>query len=226
LVERLHRRLLDVIKDEFDRRGRADINSVQALLLYNIGDKELTAGELRTRGYYLGSNVSYNLKKLVELGFLDHQRSRVDRRSVRIRLTPQGQEIRRIVDALYQKHVKTVEQVGGISNEEFATLNKSLHRLERFWTDQILYRQLETTPLLDLSGAPRRQSVAVGPCAVRTRPGSFGTYWRRTCASVAQYVAYPLTTNLPSVSSWTIAEFNIASSRTSARATVVPFMTR
>jgi DNA-binding MarR family transcriptional regulator len=138
LVERLHRRLLDVIKDEFDRRGRADINSVQALLLYNIGDKELTAGELRTRGYYLGSNVSYNLKKLVELGFLDHQRSRVDRRSVR--LTAQGQEIRRIVDALYQKHVKTVEQVGGISNEEFATLNKSLHRLERFWTDQILYR--------------------------------------------------------------------------------------
>ena len=140
LVERLHRRLLDVIKDEFDRRGRSDINSVQALLLYNIGDKELTAGELRTRGYYLGSNVSYNLKKLVELGFLDHQRSRVDRRSVRIRLTPQGQEIRRIVDALYHKHVKTVEQVGGISSEEFATLNKSLHRLERFWTDQILYR--------------------------------------------------------------------------------------
>ena len=85
LVERLHRRLLDVIKDEFDRRGRSDINSVQALLLYNIGDKELTAGELRTRGYYLGSNVSYNLKKLVEMGFLDHQRSRVDRRSVRIR---------------------------------------------------------------------------------------------------------------------------------------------
>jgi DNA-binding MarR family transcriptional regulator len=140
LVERLHRRLLDVIKDEFDRRGRSDINSVQALLLYNIGDKELTAGELRTRGYYLGSNVSYNLKKLVEMGFLDHQRSRVDRRSVRIRLTPQGQEVRRIVESLYDKHVKTVEQVGGISTEEFATLNKSLHRLERFWTDQILYR--------------------------------------------------------------------------------------
>ena len=140
MVERLHRRLLDVIKDEFDRRGRSDVNAVQSLLLYNIGDKELTAGELRTRGYYLGSNVSYNLKKLVELGFLDHQRSRVDRRSVRIRLTAQGQEIRRIVEALYQKHVKTVEQVGGISNDEFATLNKSLHRLERFWTDQILYR--------------------------------------------------------------------------------------
>src|SRR6202161_2311832 len=140
LVERLHRRLLYVIYDELDRSGRADINSVQALLLYNIGDKDLTAGELRTRGYYLGSNVSYNLKKLVELGFLDHQRSRVDRRSVRIRLTTQGQEIRRIVDALYQEHVKTVEQVGGISNEEIATLNKSLPRRERFWTAQILYR--------------------------------------------------------------------------------------
>ena len=101
LVERLHRRLLDVIKDEFDRRSRADINSVQALLLYNIGEKELTAGELRTRGYYLGSNVSYNLKKLVEMGFLDHQRSRVDRRSVRIKLTDKGREVRNIVDALY-----------------------------------------------------------------------------------------------------------------------------
>jgi DNA-binding MarR family transcriptional regulator len=140
LVERLHRRLLDVIKDEFDRRSRGDINAVQALLLYNIGEKELTAGELRTRGYYLGSNVSYNLKKLVETGFLDHQRSRIDRRSVRIRLTDKGREVRDIVESLYQKHVRTVEQVGGINSDEFATLNKSLHRLERFWTDQILYR--------------------------------------------------------------------------------------
>ena len=140
LVERLHRRLLDVIKDEFDRRSRADINAVQALLLFNIGEKELTAGELRTRGYYLGSNVSYNLKKLVEMGFLDHQRSRVDRRSVRIKLTERGREVRDVVEALYQKHVRTVEQVGGISADEFTTLNKSLHRLERFWTDQILYR--------------------------------------------------------------------------------------
>jgi DNA-binding MarR family transcriptional regulator len=140
LVERLHRLLLDVIKDEFDRLGGADLNSVQALLLYNIGESELTAGELKTRGYYLGSNVSYNLKKLVEMGFLDHQRSRVDRRSVRIKLTDKGREVRDIVEALYQKHVRTVEQVGGINADEFTTLNKSLHRLERFWTDQILYR--------------------------------------------------------------------------------------
>src|SRR6186713_1361020 len=88
LVERLHRLLIDVIKDEFERLGRSDVNSVQALLLFNIGDAELTAGELRTRGYYLGSNVSYNLKKLVELGFLFQERSRTDRRSVRIKLTP------------------------------------------------------------------------------------------------------------------------------------------
>ena len=140
LVERLHRRLLDVIKDEFDRRNRAEINAVQALLLYNIGEKDLTAGELRTRGYYLGSNVSYNLKKLVEMGYLDHQRSRIDRRSVRIKLTDKGREVRDIVDALYQKHVASVAQVGGIGGEEFAALNKSLQRLERFWTDQILYR--------------------------------------------------------------------------------------
>ena len=140
LVERLHRRLLDVIKDEFDRRGRSDINSVQALLLYNIGDAELTAGELRTRGYYLGSNVSYNLKKLVEMGFLHHQRSRMDRRSVRISLTERGREIHDIVDQLYAKHVRTIEQVGGVSADDFKTLNVALVRLERFWTDQIRFR--------------------------------------------------------------------------------------
>lgn len=140
LVERLHRRLLDVIKDEFDRRGRSDINSVQALLLYNIGDAELTAGELRTRGYYLGSNVSYNLKKMVEMGYLHHQRSRMDRRSVRISLTDKGREVHDIVDQLYAKHVRTIEQVGGVNAEDFKTLNVALVRLERFWTDQIRFR--------------------------------------------------------------------------------------
>jgi DNA-binding MarR family transcriptional regulator len=140
LVERLHRRLLDVIKDEFDRRGRSDINSVQALLLYNIGGKELTAGELRTRGYYLGSNVSYNVKKLVEMGYLHHARSRVDRRSVRISLTEKGKNVHATVAGLYEKHVLTVEQIGGISGDDFQRLNTALTRLERFWTDQIRYR--------------------------------------------------------------------------------------
>ena len=140
LVERLHRRLLDVIKDEFDRKGRTEINSVQALLLYNIGDKELTAGELRTRGYYLGSNVSYNVKKLVEMGYLHHARSRVDRRAVRISLTPKGKQIHEAVSAIYEKHVTTVEQIGGIPAEDFERVNNALGRLERFWTDQIRYK--------------------------------------------------------------------------------------
>ncbi|WP_075214562.1 transcriptional regulator LdtR [Mongoliimonas terrestris] len=140
LVERLHRRLLDVIKDEFDRAGRTDVNAVQALLLFNIGDSELTAGELRTRGYYLGSNVSYNLKKLVEMGYIHHQRSRMDRRSVRVRLTEKGQEVADIVSKLYARHINSIETVGGINKDDFRTLNKSLQRLERFWTDQILYR--------------------------------------------------------------------------------------
>ena len=140
LVERLHRRLLDVIKDEFDRMGRSDVNSVQALLLFNIGDAELTAGELRTRGYYLGSNVSYNLKKLVDMGFIHHRRSRTDRRSVRVSLTDKGLDVARKVAALYERHMLSVEQVGEIGPDDFKVLNRSLRRLERFWTDQILYR--------------------------------------------------------------------------------------
>src|ERR1044072_4175679 len=118
LIERLHRLLLDVIKDEFERLGRSDVNSVQALLLYNIGDAELTAGELTSRGLYLGSNVSYNLKKLVDAGYIHHQRSSTDRRSVRVRLTEKGQEVCKVVGGLYQRQLRSLQQAGGIGAED------------------------------------------------------------------------------------------------------------
>jgi DNA-binding MarR family transcriptional regulator len=100
----------------------------------------LTAGELTSRGYYLGSNVSYNLKKLVDAGYIDHQRSTVDRRSVRVKLTDKGQEICKLVNTLYQRQLKSLEQVGGIGSDDLEVLNKALIRLERFWTDQIRYQ--------------------------------------------------------------------------------------
>ncbi len=140
LIERLHRRLLDVIKDDFERSGEPEVNPVQALLLFNIADSELTAGELKTRGHYQGSNVSYNLKKLVEAGYVNHDRSNADKRSVRVKLTPKGQAIRERIDALYNRQLQAVEEVVGLTVDEFDRLNKSLTRLERFWTDQILYR--------------------------------------------------------------------------------------
>src|SRR5262249_134851 len=140
LIERLHRLLLDVIKDEFERYGRSDVNSVQALLLYNIGDAELTAGELTSRGYYLGSNVSYNLKKLVESGYINHQRSHTDRRSGGGRLPREGPEGWGVVKAPYRRQPTRLQQVGGIESSDLETLNKSLIRLERFWTDQIRYQ--------------------------------------------------------------------------------------
>ncbi len=140
LVERLHRQLLDVIKDELERVSQPDVNSVQALLLFNIGEQELTAGELRTRGHYLGSNVSYNLKKLVEGGYINHVRSESDRRSVRVSLTEKGKDIRKIVASLFDRHVHLVEPAGGLQVSEFANLNKALQRLERFWMDQVRYR--------------------------------------------------------------------------------------
>src|SRR5262245_61851697 len=132
-VERLHRRLLDLIKDEFDRMGWDDINPVQALLMFNIGDAEMTAGELRSRGYYLGSNVSYNLKKLVETGYIFQERSRADRRSVRIRLTPKGEEVAEVIDELYDRHLKSIEKVGGLEDNAFEGLNTAHDRMDSFW---------------------------------------------------------------------------------------------
>jgi DNA-binding MarR family transcriptional regulator len=140
LIERLHRLLLDVIKDEFDRVGGADLNSVQALLLYNIGDSELTAGELKKRGYYLGSNVSYNLKKLVDMGYIDCRESSTDKRSKIVRLSTKGMEARDVVNSLYERQLRSIETVGEVGSGALESLNQSLVRLERFWSDQIRYR--------------------------------------------------------------------------------------
>ena len=139
LVERLHRLLLDVIKDEFERVGTLEINAVQALLLFNIGDNEVTAGELKSRGYYQGSNVSYNLKKLVEMGYMYHQRCEIDRRSVRVRLTEKGREVRAVVEKLFARHAEGLESRNVIDQAGIENITNALRRMERYWTDQIRY---------------------------------------------------------------------------------------
>jgi len=139
LVERLHRLLLDVIKDEFERLGILEINAVQALLLFNIGDNEVTAGELKTRGYYQGSNVSYNLKKLVETGYMHHQRCEVDRRAVRVRLTDKGRDVRDVVGALFERHATGLQERGVLGHDGIDHVTGALRRVERYWSDQIRY---------------------------------------------------------------------------------------
>lgn len=139
LVERLHRLLLDVIKDEFERLGFLDVNSVQALLLFNIGDNEVTAGELKSRGYYQGSNVSYNLKKLVEAGYMHHQKCEIDRRAVRVRLTDKGKRIRSIVEELFERHAEGIETKSVFGDVSLVEINKALRRVERYWSDQIRF---------------------------------------------------------------------------------------
>ncbi len=139
LVERLHRLLLDVIKDEFERMGVLEINPVQALLLFNVGENEVTAGDLKSRGYYQGSNVSYNLKKLVDNGYMHHERSEIDRRSVRVRLTQKGREIRQIVSTLFATHAEGLLSRGVVDQKGIEDITGSLRRVERYWTEQIRY---------------------------------------------------------------------------------------
>lgn len=136
LVERLHRRFLDVIKTELDRSNIDDINNVQTLILYNISGDQLTVGELTNRGYYLGSNVSYNVKKLVEHGYLEQEKSPHDKRSTRVKLSEKGLELCGQIDALYERHVADLEN-GEPNEDALADVNSSLHALERFWSDFI-----------------------------------------------------------------------------------------
>ena len=133
LVERLHRQCLEVVKAELDRRGIRDLNNVQALILYNIGDGELTVGELTQRGYYLGSNVSYNVKKMVEHGYLIQERSPHDRRSFHVRASERGLEIYRAISFLFDVHADDLASAH-LGEAELKAGNETLRKLQQFWS--------------------------------------------------------------------------------------------
>jgi DNA-binding MarR family transcriptional regulator len=132
LVERLHRHFLEVVKLELDGLSVHDINNVQGLMLFNIGDAEMTVGELTLRGCYLGSNVSYNVKKMVENGYLVQERSVHDRRSIHVRLTDKGRTLRDRLSGMHRRHVEMLAQTA-ISDDNLQTVITTLRRLERFW---------------------------------------------------------------------------------------------
>lgn len=139
ILERLHRLLLDLVKDEFERLGHSDLTPVQALILYNLGPSEVSAGELRSRGIYQGSNVSYNLKKLVQMGYVSHERSDTDRRSIRVRLTSKGRNIREVISGLFQRHAEGLDMSGILDDPPIEQVNLQWRRIERFWSEQIRY---------------------------------------------------------------------------------------
>jgi len=132
-IEQLHRRFLAIVKLELDGLGIHDINNVQGMMLFNIGDAEMmTVGELTLRGCYLGSNVSYNVKKLVENGYLAPERSTHDRRSVHVRLTEKGRSLRDRLSAMHQRHVEMLKQTA-VTQADLEAVIMTLRGLERFW---------------------------------------------------------------------------------------------
>lgn len=135
LIERLHRHFLDVLKVELDKKGIQDINNVQSMILYNISDDEMTVGELTIRGYYLGSNVSYNVKKMVENGYLEQERSVHDKRSIRVKLSEKGLELKAVISEMFNRHEGEIDG-SEITHERLNDLNGTLQMLERFWAQQ------------------------------------------------------------------------------------------
>ena len=133
--------MLDAVKDELERQDEGHINSIQALMLFYIGGQVLSANELKKRGYYLGSNTSYNIKILVKQNYLKHERSPLDRRAVRLSLTEKGAAVAAIVNVVFEKHATTIQGSGDISEVELTDLIKTLGKLKRFWIEQVLYRR-------------------------------------------------------------------------------------
>ncbi len=141
LIERLHRYFLDVVKIELDKKNIQDINNVQTMILHSIGHDELTVGELTLRGYYLGSNVSYNVKKMVANGYLDQMRSVHDKRSIRVKLTDKGKVLHGTIDEMFQRHDQNLSKTS-ISNDKLQELSETLKMLERFWNSQVGFGSL------------------------------------------------------------------------------------
>ena len=135
LIERLHRHFLDVLKVELEKKGVQDINNVQSMILYNIGQDEMTVGEMTIRGYYLGSNVSYNVKKMVENGYLVQERSVHDKRSIRVKLSTKGIALRDAISDMFRRHENLIAGTE-ISDAKLNALNDALKMMERFWASQ------------------------------------------------------------------------------------------
>lgn len=132
LIERVHRNFLEAVKLELDGQGGSDINNVQALILFNIGDAEMTVGDLTSRGCYQGANVSYNLKKLVENNYLIQKRSDYDRRVSHVRLTIKGRKLCERLQSMHERHAGLLNRVG-ITAEHISTVTTTLRRLEALW---------------------------------------------------------------------------------------------
>ena len=135
MIERLHRYFLDVVKIEIDRKGIEDINNVQAMILYNIGHENMTVGELTLRGYYLGSNVSYNVKKMSENGYIEQERSVHDKRSIKVSLSDKGKELYEVLNTMFTRHESKLEGTK-LSPEALASTIDTLQNIERFWNAQ------------------------------------------------------------------------------------------
>ncbi|MDO8518331.1 MAG: winged helix DNA-binding protein [bacterium] len=132
IVGRLHKEFLKMIKFELDGLGIYDINNVQGLVVYNIGDAKLTVGELTLRGCYHGLNSSYNVKKLVENDYLVYERSVHDRRSIYVQLTDKGCILQNKLSAMCRRHAKVLAQTSD-ADDSLREVIVTLRRLERFW---------------------------------------------------------------------------------------------
>ena len=143
LIERLHRRFLDVVKMELDKLQIQDINNVQAMILYNIGEDDMTVGELTLRGYYLGSNVSYNAKKMVENGYIIQERSVHDKRSIRVRLSDKGLDLYGQLYKMFARHEEQIQNTE-LTNDKIKDFNETMKMMERFWASQTNFTGMDS----------------------------------------------------------------------------------
>ena len=134
LIERMHRRFLDLVRIELERQGIRDISPVQALMLASIGGEELAVRDLIERGYYLGSNASYNLKQLVTGGYVERRSAERDRRAAQLKVSAKGWKILEALDKLNVSVAAPLIQ----GTTDMETAWKFLRRLERRWSDAIL----------------------------------------------------------------------------------------
>jgi DNA-binding MarR family transcriptional regulator len=139
LIDRLHRRFLDVLRSELTRRHVTDISASQVMMLITIGDDEISVRHLIERGYYLGSNSSYNLKHLIGAGYVTRTPLPRDRRSAVLKLTAKG---RALCTTIVRADIACIGLLGKLlgGDAEMARMIRALKLLERAWSDLLQYQ--------------------------------------------------------------------------------------
>lgn len=136
MIEHLHRLSLQVVKSELNKMKISDINNIQCFILYHLGMQEIIIADMINRGYYLGKNVSYNLKNMIKNGYVVKETKYNDNRSRSVKLSTKGIKLHKKLENLFIMQSKDFYSKC-MNKEDLDKFDNMLFKIENFFLDNI-----------------------------------------------------------------------------------------